>query len=74
MVGHGPLGKKSDIAAYNTMVKTARERVEKLVNEGKTEAEVVALNPLKDLNETWSANEQAGVNYLKQVYNSFKRS
>jgi len=74
VVGHGPLGKKSDIAAYNTMVKTARERVEKLVNEGKTEAEVVALNPLKDLNETWSANEQAGVNYLKQVYNSFKRS
>src|SRR6266545_6214458 len=73
VVGHGPLGKKSDIAAYNTMVKTARERVEKLVNEGKTEAEVVALNPLKDLNETWSANEQAGVNYLKQVYNSFKR-
>jgi glyoxylase-like metal-dependent hydrolase (beta-lactamase superfamily II) len=74
VVGHGPLAKKSDIATYHEMVNTARERVEKLFREGKTEAEVVALNPLKDLNATWAANEQAGVNFLKQVYNSFKRS
>jgi cyclase len=74
VVGHGPLGKKADIATYNEMVKTARERVEKLFNEGKSEAEVVAADPLKDLNATWAANEQAAVNYLKQVYNSFKRS
>jgi glyoxylase-like metal-dependent hydrolase (beta-lactamase superfamily II) len=74
VVGHGPLAKKSDIATYHEMVKTARERVEKLFREGKTEAEVVALNPLKDLNATWAANEEAGVNFLKQVYNSFKRS
>ncbi|HEY4404898.1 MAG TPA: MBL fold metallo-hydrolase [Xanthobacteraceae bacterium] len=74
VVGHGPLGKKSDIAAYNAMAKTARERVEKLFNEGKSEAEVVAADPLKDLNMTWAANEQGAVNFLKQVYNSFKRS
>jgi len=74
VVGHGPLGNKASIAAYNEMVKTARERVEKLFNEGKSEAEVVALNPLKDLNETWQASPEAGVNFLKQVYNSFKRS
>src|SRR5712675_1731651 len=49
VVGHGPLGKKSDVAAYSEMVKTARERVEKLVNEGKSEAEVIAAKPLADL-------------------------
>jgi glyoxylase-like metal-dependent hydrolase (beta-lactamase superfamily II) len=74
VTGHGPLANKADIATYNTMVKTARERVEKLFNEGKTEDQVVAANPLADLNKTWAANEQAGVNFLKQVYNSFKRS
>jgi cyclase len=74
VVGHGPLGKKADIATYGEMVKIARERVEKLVNEGKSEAEVVAADPLKDLNATWAANEQGAVNFLKQVYNSFKRS
>jgi glyoxylase-like metal-dependent hydrolase (beta-lactamase superfamily II) len=74
VTGHGPLANKADIATYNAMVKTARERVEKLFNEGKTEDQVLAANPLADLNKTWAANEQAGVNFLKQVYNSFKRS
>jgi cyclase len=72
--GHGPLGNKKSLADFNAMVKEAREKVEKLFREGKTEAEVVALNPLKDLNVTWQANDQAGVNFTKQVYNSFKRS
>jgi cyclase len=74
VVGHGPLGNKKSVADYNAMVKTARERVEKLFREGKSEDEVVKLNPLKDLNETWQQNDQQAVNYLKQVYNSFKRS
>jgi len=56
------------------MVKTARERVEKLFNEGKTEAEVIAADPLKELNATWAADAQGATNFLKQVYNSFKRS
>ena len=72
--GHGPLADLKVIAAYNEMAKTAVERVGKLVNEGKTEAEVVALDPLKDLNATWAADPAGATNFLKQVYNSFKRS
>jgi cyclase len=74
VVGHGPLAKKADIATYNEMAKIARERVEKLFRAGKTEAEVLAENPLKDLNATWAADDKAAANFLKQVYNSFKRS
>ncbi len=74
VVGHGPLAKKADIQTYHDMVKAARERVEKLVNEGKTEAEVVAAKPLADFDPTWADNDQAAANFLKQVYNSFKRS
>ena len=33
------------------MLVTSRDRIKKLFNEGKSEAEVVALDPLKDLNE-----------------------
>src|SRR3954466_8069340 len=43
MTGHGPLAKKSDIAEFNVMLKTARERIEKLFKEGKSEEEVIAL-------------------------------
>ena len=45
MTGHGTLANKADIAEFNAMLKTARERIEKLVNDGKSEAEVVAMRP-----------------------------
>jgi hypothetical protein len=74
VVGHGPLAKKSDVVAYNAMAKTVRERIEKLVREGKTEAEVIAADPLKDLNPSWAANEQGAVNFIKQVYNGLNHT
>jgi glyoxylase-like metal-dependent hydrolase (beta-lactamase superfamily II) len=74
MTGHGPLAKKSDVVEYNAMLKTVRERIEKLVKEGKTLDEVIALRPLKDLDEKWAANDEAAIAYLKMVYGSFHRS
>jgi glyoxylase-like metal-dependent hydrolase (beta-lactamase superfamily II) len=72
--GHGPLGNKQSIVEYNAMAKAARDRVGKLFQEGKSEDEVVAANPLSDLNAKWSQNPQAATNFLKQVYHSFIRS
>jgi len=74
VVGHGPLASKAKVAEYNEMVKKAREIVEKLYREGKSEDEVVAMDPLKELNATWAADANQARNYVKQVYNSFKRS
>jgi glyoxylase-like metal-dependent hydrolase (beta-lactamase superfamily II) len=74
VVGHGPLAKKANVAEYGAMVKQAREKVENLIKEGKTEAEVVAAKPLADLDKTWADNDQAAANFVKQVYNSFTRS
>jgi cyclase len=75
VVGHGPLANKANLAEYNGMVKKARELVEKLVREGKSEEEVVKLDPLKELTPTWKqANDPSGANFTKQVYHSFKRS
>lgn len=75
VTGHGRLADKKVVAEYNAMVKQARERVEKLFREGKSEEEVVKADPLKDLTATWKqANDPTGVNFTKQVYNSFKRS
>jgi cyclase len=74
VVGHGPLANKANIAEYNAMVKQAREKVEALVKEGKSEAEAIAAKPLADLDKTWADNDQAAANFVKQVYNSFNRS
>jgi len=74
VVGHGPLAKKANVAEYSAMVKTAREKIEALIKEGKTEAEVIAMKPLADLDKTWAADDKAAANFTKQVYNSFTRS
>ncbi len=74
VVGHGPLASKADIAEFREMLITSRDRIQKLFDEGKSEAEVLALNPLADLNAKWAAgNPQLAISHTKNVYNSFKR-
>jgi cyclase len=72
--GHGPLGNKKSIEEYNAMVKAARDAILPLVRAGKTEAEVLAADPLKELNKTWAPNPAAAQNMTKEVYHSFSRS
>jgi cyclase len=74
VVGHGALAKKSDVAEFHAMLVTARDRIEKLFNEGKSEADVVAAKPLADLDAKWAANDAAAAAFTRMVYNSFKRS
>jgi cyclase len=72
--GHGKLANKADMIAWWEMLVTSRDRIQKLVNEGKTEREVLAANPLADLNAKWAANDEQAKNWTRMVYNSFKRS
>jgi cyclase len=74
VTGHGGPATRADIAEYKAMLVTVNERVEKLFNEGKSEQEVLAARPLKDLDEKWAANDTAAAAFLKMVYNSYKRS
>ena len=73
VVGHGPLAMRPDVQEFHDMLVMARDRVEKLFNEGKTEEQVVQMRPLKDLDAKWAANDQAAINHTRNVYNSFKR-
>ena len=45
------------------MLVTARDRMAKLIKEGKTEQEVLALKPFADLDAKWSA-ERSGEHEL----------
>jgi glyoxylase-like metal-dependent hydrolase (beta-lactamase superfamily II) len=74
VTGHGGPATRADIEEYKAMLITANERVEKLVNEGKSEEEVMAAQPLKDLDAKWAQNDTAAAAFLKMVYNSYKRS
>ena len=72
--GHGGLAGKADLIEFREMLVTSRDRIEKLVNEGKTEQEVLELKPLADLDVKWAANNPAlAISHTRNVYNSFKR-
>jgi cyclase len=72
--GHGGLATRSDVVEFRAMLVTARERIEKLFKEGKTEEEVVAAKPLADLDAKWATDEEVARNFTRMVYNSFRRS
>jgi cyclase len=68
--GHGPLADKAALMAYRTMLVTARDRMAKLVKEGKSEDDVVAAKPFADLDAKWAPTELASKNFIRVVYHS----
>jgi hypothetical protein len=56
------------------MLVTARDRVKKLYDEGKTEQEVLAADPLAELSKKWAAQQGLGTGptFTRNVYNSFR--
>ena len=68
--GHGPLADKAALAEYRTMLVTARDRMEKLVKEGKTEDDVLTAKPFADLDAKWAPTELASRNFIRVVYHS----
>ncbi|HVV63020.1 MAG TPA: MBL fold metallo-hydrolase [Pseudolabrys sp.] len=71
--GHGPLATKAELAAFNAMLKSARERMAKLIADGKSEDDVYAAKPFADFDATYAANEQAAKNFMRVVYHSLKQ-
>jgi cyclase len=68
--GHGPIADRAALMEYRTMLITVRDRMAKLVKEGKSENEVVALKPFADLDAKWAPTEFAGKNFIRVVYHS----
>jgi glyoxylase-like metal-dependent hydrolase (beta-lactamase superfamily II) len=70
--GHGPVMNKAQLGEYRTMLVTARDRVQKLIAEGKSEDDVVNAKPLADLDPKAGANEQGSANFVRLIYKSLK--
>ena len=70
--GHGPVINKAKLAEYRAMVASCRDRVEKLVKEGKSEDDAVAAKPLDDIGAKLGVNEQANANFVRLIYRSLK--
>src|ERR1700716_4299439 len=71
--GHGPIADKAALTEYHKMLITARDRMAKLVKEGKSEADVVAAKPFADLDAKWAPTELASTNFIRVVYHSLEK-
>jgi len=70
--GHGPMSNKTELAAYREMLITARDNVKKLVDAGKSEEDVLAAQPLADLNATWGNGFMKPDFFTKIIYANMK--
>jgi glyoxylase-like metal-dependent hydrolase (beta-lactamase superfamily II) len=73
--GHGPLATKANLQEWHDMMAAVRDRVKKLFEEGKSEQEVLAANPLADLDGKWAGPPgtiTSNATFLRNVYNSFR--
>ncbi len=70
--GHGPVGTKAMLVEYRQMLLTSRERVQKLIAEGKAEAEIVAAKPNADYDARYNMNGMQAGNFMRVIYRSLK--
>jgi glyoxylase-like metal-dependent hydrolase (beta-lactamase superfamily II) len=82
--GHGPVMNRADVIAHKDMLMNVRDRVSKLIQEGKTEDEVLAAHPtasydavfLNGIAQYYDENTivryRNGDAFIKQVYEQLK--
>ena len=70
--GHGALADKKRLQVYRAMLETVHGRVSKLIDEGKTEAEVLAAKPSREWDGEFDGGFMPTARWLGIVYQSIK--
>jgi glyoxylase-like metal-dependent hydrolase (beta-lactamase superfamily II) len=71
--GHGPITDRAGIAAHRDMIIALRDRVAKLVQQGKSQAEVVASKPTADYDGKVPNPGTTGDRFIGQLYAELKK-
>src|SRR5262245_18872544 len=71
--GHGAMTDKAGIAAHRAMIVALRDRVAKLIQEGKTQEQVVAAKPTADYDTKVPMPGTTGDRFLGQLYAELKK-
>jgi cyclase len=72
--GHGPIGNLQDLKAYRATLATISARMRKLLEEGKTRDEVIALKPTAEFDQVWSWSFMPPERWTGLVYDSLAAS
>jgi glyoxylase-like metal-dependent hydrolase (beta-lactamase superfamily II) len=71
--GHGPLGDEKALESYLKMLKDAKSRVQRLIDEGKTLEQIQAAKPLADYDKTWGKGFLKPDNFLGIMYGNLTK-
>jgi glyoxylase-like metal-dependent hydrolase (beta-lactamase superfamily II) len=68
--GHGALAGRAELAAYRDMLTTVRDRVARLIREGRSQDQAVAANPTASFDADWETSEAGTERFVRLVYRS----
>jgi cyclase len=71
---HGKVMTGSDVDAYCKMLTTVRDRVQKLVQEGKTEEQILDARPSSDFDSRWGHGSVSPTVFVREIYSAIKAS
>ena len=71
--GHGPLARKVDLVAYREMLQAARDRVGKLIAEGRSEDDVIRAKPMADYQAKRGGDDMRTDGFVRFVFRSLKQ-
>ena len=72
--GHGSVATRDDLIFHRDMYVAVRDRVLKMIREGKTEAEVTAAKPTADFDAKVPSANTTADRFVGQLYNDLKRT
>lgn len=70
--GHGPTVTKTEVAAHRDMIVALRDKIAQLMEQGKTEQEVIAAHPTADYDSKVPQAAQTSDRFVGQVYAEMK--
>lgn len=71
--GHGPVTDRAKLARYITVLTMIRNRVQALIDDGKSLEEIIAAKPTAEFDEEFMANDFSRPSFISRVYVSLTR-
>lgn len=71
--GHGPMAAKEDLKQTRDMLAAIHDRLEKLIQEGKSLDEAVAAAPTRDFDDLWGKGSMKPEVFTRVAYTSIRR-
>jgi hypothetical protein len=71
--GRGNIGTKKDLENYRAVMVALKERIGKLVKEGKTVEEAIAAKPSKDFDAAWGNGPVRPDQIVEEIYADLKK-